>query len=121
MDPFTVSTAFMRGAGTQATASQLGGFVNGIAYGPSGPQPFFLSDNGFLGRTFSMAGNRIGLRPDFIPQVPLGGQSFSVFAGLRPLGFIGQNPLSPGFLFGGNLSPQFATALASALRSLNLL
>ncbi len=117
MDPITFARAFIPGTGIQATASALGTHGGGLVYGPSGPQLFAFSDNGLLGRLFNLAGHVFGLRQDVIPRVPLGGQSFGVFDAGRPIGFIGQNPLSPGFVAGGNLSPQCATGLGSALGS----
>jgi hypothetical protein len=115
MDPITFSSAFIHGTGIKGTAFGLGPHADGLVYGPNGPQLFSFSDNGFLGKIFNIAGHVFGLKRDVISRVPLGAQSDSVFYGGRPMGFIGQNPLSPGYVAGGNLSPQCATGLGSAL------
>ena len=111
----------MSGTGIQSTASALGNHIGGLSYGPSGPQLFSLSDNGLLGRLFSMGGHTFGLRSDVASQLPLGAQSFSVFDALRPVGFVGQNPFGPGYVAGGNMSSQLSSAIISALNSSALL
>lgn len=124
MDPITIGTASLHGAGgySSATAYTLGNSTTGTVFGSTGAHPFSVLKDNILGSKFTLGADKFyTLKPDFISRVPFG-HSFTVTGGgLQTPGLLGSNSITGDVSFGGGMSSQLGSIIGAATKANGML